>query len=172
VVDTDVSTFFGIDDLPAPSVCQAILTTELPLSLENPTEALCSLDKTDRLFFTHLHEAIQPRHVPLNDAAGSSPVITFTHHLLSMLGFTGKNGDHIIRRHQDMPLFMCGRNTHAIADLCVFHPSSETVLLLVKEDCRPNGRQYHYTSSRNGGEGGSTGEDPEAQLLAQAIAVF
>jgi hypothetical protein len=69
---------------------------------------------------------------------------------------------------------MYGQNTHAIADVCVFHPSSETVLLLVKEDCRPaGGRQYHYTPilSRNGGSTGE-GENPEAQLLAQAIAVF
>jgi hypothetical protein len=172
VVDTDVSTFFGIDELPSPSVSQGILTTELPPSLENPTEAFPSLDKTDRLFFTHLHEATHTRRVPLNDAADSSPIINFAYHLLNILGFTGRHGDHIVRRHQDMPLFMCGRNTQAVADLCIFHSSSETVLLLVKEDCRPIGRQYHYTPSRNGGESEPTGEDPEAQLLAQAIAVF
>jgi hypothetical protein len=179
VIDTDVATFFGINELPHPTVSQAILSTVLPpLSSEIPTDAFSSLDKADRLFFTYLHEAMQPRSVPLNDDAdSSSPVINFTYHLLNMLGFTGEEGDRIIRRHQDMPLFMCGQNTHAIADVCVFHPTSETVLLLVKEDCRPpaGGRPYHYTPTLSRDrDSGSTGEgqNPEAQLLAQAIAVF
>jgi hypothetical protein len=59
--------------------------------------------------------------------------------------------------------------TRALSQIYVFHPNSETVLLLVKEDCRPGGRQYHYTPSQNGG---STGENLEAQLLAETSAVF
>jgi hypothetical protein len=112
---------------------------------------------------------MRPRPAQLNDDTNSSPIINFTYHLLNLLGFTGEEGDRIIRRDQDMPMFMCGQNTHAVADLCVFHPNAETVLLLVKEDCRPGSRRYHYTPRRNGGP---TGEDPEAQLLAQAIAAF
>jgi hypothetical protein len=171
IVETDIVAFFGINELPCPAVSQAILTTVPPLS-EKPADAFSSLDKADRLFFTHLHEAMQLHSAPLNDDANSSPVINFTYHLLNMLGYTGEDGDRIVRRHQDMPLFMCGQNTHAVADACVFHPRSETVLLLIKEDTRPGGRQYHYTPSRNGGEDELIGEDPEAQLLAQAIAVF
>ncbi|KAF8230755.1 hypothetical protein L208DRAFT_1400023 [Tricholoma matsutake] len=169
VVDTDVATFFGINELPRPAISEAILATVLPSPSENPADALSSLDKDDRLFLTHLHEAIRPHHVVRNDDTNSSPVMNFAYHLLNMLGFTGDKGDRIVRRHQDMPLFMCGQYTHAVADVCVFHPNSETVLLLVKEDSLPDGPQSHGRSS---GEEESTRGDPEAQLLAQAIAVF
>jgi hypothetical protein len=40
------------------------------------------------------------------------------YHLLNTLGFTGEEGDRIIQRHRDVPLFMCGQNTYAIADVC------------------------------------------------------
>jgi hypothetical protein len=170
-VENDIATFFGTNALPRPAVSQAILTTGLPSSSENSTDAFSSLDKPDRLFFTHLREAMQPSTGVALNGDSNSPVINFTYHLLNTLGFTGEKGDRIVRRHQDMPLFMSGQNTLAVADVCVFHPNSETVLLLVKEDCRSGSRQYHYTS-QNGEEDGLIGEDPEAQLLAQAIAVF
>jgi hypothetical protein len=81
------------------------------------------------------------------------------------------DGDRIIRRYQDIPLFMCGRNTYATAEACVFHPNSETVLLLVKED-RSTEHQYRFSPGQKCGNGELQEENAEAQLLAQAIAVF
>ena len=166
VVDTDCATFFGTSELPIPSVSEAILTTAVQRSC---ADALPALDDPDRLFFTLLHEAIRPQTL-LSSSTNSSPVINFIYHLLNILGYNGVDGDRIIRRYQDMPLFMSGRNTYATAEACVFHPTSETVLLLVKEDRRSP--EHRLSSGQKCGKGGLQEEHPEAQLLAQAIAVF
>jgi hypothetical protein len=89
---------------------------------------LPALDDPDCLFFTLLHKAIHPQSLP-SDSLNSSPA------LLNILGYNGVDGNHIIQHCKDMPIFICGRNTYATEEACVFHPNSETVLLLVKEDC-------------------------------------
>jgi hypothetical protein len=81
-----------------------------------------------------------------------SAVDDFVAHLLGLLGYDVAN--RFIRQRKDIPLFMCGRHTHAKTDICVVD-RNHGFLLLMQEDKR------HLEEV-----------DPEPQLIAEAIAAF
>lgn len=135
----NMETFFGIDQLPPPTISQAVLIHEFPPAAVLP-------NKQDRLFFGLLQDA-------MTTAPGEeSAVDDFAAHLLSMLDYDSP-GRHI-RQHKDIPFFICGTASHTKTDVCVVDETRNTILL-VQED---NG--YLETV------------DPEAQLIAVAIATF
>lgn len=81
-----------------------------------------------------------------------SAVDDFVAHLLYILGYD--EPDRVIRQHKDIPFYICGHDSHAKTDVCVMD-QTQGILLLVQEDKR------HLERA-----------DPEAQLVAEAIAAF
>jgi len=120
VVNEDIITFFGIDQLPPPPVRQAILT-----NLDYPANGLP--DREDRLFFDYMHYAM------LTPPGEESAVDDFAAHILSMLQYD--EPDRVIRQRKDIPLFTCGSDMHAKTDVCVMDRRSG-IILLVQEDKR------------------------------------
>jgi hypothetical protein len=141
VTTQDVASFFGNPTLPQPAVHQVILINEA-----YPPNGIA--DKDDRKFFFYLEEAMGVSTVPLEESA----VDDFAAHVLGLLGFD--LADRFIRQRKDIPLFICGGQTHAKTDVCVVDRNLG-ILLLVQEDKR------HLE-----------GVDPEPQLIAEAIAAF
>ncbi|KAK0460509.1 uncharacterized protein EV420DRAFT_1641057 [Desarmillaria tabescens] len=85
--------------------------------------------------------------------AEETAVDDFTVRLFDMLGYTTR--DISLRTRKDIPLVICGESRRAKTDVCLLMNRSE-IILLVQGD------------KRNKDEGG----DPEAQLIAEAIATF
>ncbi|KAH9178554.1 hypothetical protein EDB89DRAFT_2239181 [Lactarius sanguifluus] len=84
-----------------------------------------------------------------------SAVVDFATHLLTLLDYVPRT--RMARTHTDIPLAICGQDHYAKTDVCVVDSDSDDTLLLIQEDkarktWRPN--------------------DPEAQLIAGAIAAF
>lgn len=83
-----------------------------------------------------------------------SAVDDFAVRLFDLLGYTTR---HIsLRTRKDIPLLICGEYRHAKTDVCLLANGTD-ILLLVQEDKRSF--EEH-------------GSDPEAQLIAEAIASF
>ncbi|KAF5376301.1 hypothetical protein D9615_008483 [Tricholomella constricta] len=174
IVDVDIASFFGIQELPTPSVSPAVLNSKVSYPQQpQPSYTHTALTNEERLFFHYLQAAMDPG--PDQDAA----VVDFTLHLLHLLGFTQPNPSkqhpeeaggerRVLRRNYDLPLFMCGRTVHAIADICLLVPSArmhhgDTVLLLAKAS---------PTTITTSSASSTSASAAEAQLFAQAIAAF
>ena len=80
-----------------------------------------------------------------------SAVDDFAVLLLRALGYNTRG--RVLRTRKDIPLVICGENSHAKVDVCIIDQNE--ISLLVQEDKR------HMDNS-----------DPEPQLIAQAIAAF
>lgn len=123
------------------------------------------------MFFSHLQAASV-----LSDDQESA-VRDFTAHLLHLLGYTEPNPSkqhpeqasherRVIQKDYDLPLFMCGRTVHALADVCLLIPDmdnhhSDTILLIAKAS--PACSSPTTNASASG---------VEARLIAQAIAAY
>ena len=120
VVNEDLVTFFGTGQLPPPTVRTTILTNE-----SYPAAGLPNNE--DRLFFLYMHEAML--HSP-----GESAVDDFAAHLLKMIRYDQPNS--LIRQRKDIPLYMCGSNVRAKADVCVvdYSPENKGIFFLMQED--------------------------------------
>lgn len=167
IVDTDVPTFFGIQRLPAPSVSPVVLC--LKGSPSQPTHSHTALTNEERVFFASLQAASVPSDV--QDAA----IRDFTSHLLRLLGYTQPHSfmqqtsheRRVVLRDYDLPLYMCGRTVHALADVCLLsrntfaHHGSDTVLLIA------NASPTTRSSTTN-----ASASCAEARLVAQAIAAY
>jgi len=130
-----------------------------------------ALTNEERLFFSHLQAASV-----LSDDQESA-VRDFTAHLLHLLGYTEPNPSkqhpeqasherRVIQKDYDLPLFMCGRTVHALADVCLLIPDmdnhhSDTILLIAKAS--PACSSPTTNASASG---------VEARLIAQAIAAY
>jgi hypothetical protein len=139
VTPQSVANFFGDPTLPQPPVHQVILDNR-----KYPPNGIA--DRNDRNFFFYLEEAMA------TPPGEESAVADFTAHVFGLLGYDGANC--FIRQRKDIPLFICGGQTHAKSDVCVVD-RNHRILLLVQEDKRHLG-----------------GGDPEPQLIAEAIAAF
>ncbi|RDB16335.1 hypothetical protein Hypma_003072 [Hypsizygus marmoreus] len=196
IVDVDIPTFFPgltLSTLPQPDLSPALFHTKcttLPQSPNpHPPHAHEVLSTADQLFFTLLHMAMVP------GPEQSTAILDFTAYLLHVLGYTqpqphkptDEDSDEqqriVVRREHDLPLFMCGRTVHAIADLCLLRTSTDphhtpTVLLLAKAVPTPPSPAISSASiasvdSFSSSSGSSTPHpDPEPPLIAQAIATF
>ena len=102
-------------------------------------------DKDDRNFFFYLEEVMA---IPPGE---ESAVDDFAAHLLALLSYD--DASRFIRQRKDIPLFMCGGQTHAKTGVCVV--DRNLGILHVQEDKR------HLEEV-----------DPEPQLIAEAIAAF
>jgi hypothetical protein len=138
VTSQDVATFFGNPIIPQPAVHPLILTTEQYTDGRG--------DREVQNFLYYLREVMA---VPPGE---ESAVDDFAAHLLRITKYDTLS--HFIRQRKDIPLFMCGVQTHAKTDVCVVS-ADQTILLLVQEDKR------HLATV-----------DAEPQLIAEAIAAF
>ncbi|KAK0221372.1 hypothetical protein IW262DRAFT_1373266 [Armillaria fumosa] len=140
VVDEDVATFFGLPNLPAPTVD--------PIILNNPDKPPGPITRSTRLFFRYLKDTTE-RFPP--GAATKSAVDDFASYLLGMLGYD--EPDRVIHQRMEIGFIMCGMRVDAKPGICVL--DDDGYLLLVQEDNR------HMSV-----------DDPEPQLIAEAIAAF
>ena len=136
VVYQDAATFFERPDLPQPRIIPDVLTALDP----NDT-----VDDNAYELLRHMDLAMSPA------PAEESAVDDFAILLLRALGYTGRG--RVFRSRKDIPLVICGENSHAKTDVCIVDDNE--ILLLVQEDKR------HMENS-----------DPEPQLIAEAIAAF
>ena len=83
--------------------------------------------------------------------AEESAVDDFAVYLLTLLGYVPRS--RMTRTRSDIPLIICGEQCHAKTDVCIV--DADDILLLVQEDKRHKERK-----------------DPEAQLVAEALAAF
>jgi hypothetical protein len=107
-------------------------------------------DKDSRYAIRYMDIAMNPR------PGEESAVADFTMHILKILDYesaSGHTGDRILRTRKDIPLLMCGAWTYAKTDVCLL--DEQQIVLLVQED------KCHIKT-----------EDPNAQLIAEAIAAF
>ncbi|KAH9051165.1 hypothetical protein EDB83DRAFT_1326156 [Lactarius deliciosus] len=143
VTSQDVATFFGNPTLPPSSLHRVILENEI-----YPPGGIA--DRDDRKFFFYLELAM--RNPPTEGT-----VEEFAAHLLGLLGYDDiVAGGRIlgrICRQKHIPLFMCGGYTHAKSNVCVANQNAKIFLLVQEQEEKE-------------------GVDPEAQLIAQAIAAF
>jgi len=91
----------------------------------------------------------------MSPRSGESAVDDFAAGLFRALGYAKRN--RVARTRRDLSLLICGEFRHAQTDVCIVDRDKNDILLLVQEDKRFE-------------EGG--GGDPEAQLIAEAIAAF
>ncbi|KAJ3518171.1 hypothetical protein NLJ89_g2 [Agrocybe chaxingu] len=102
------------------------------------------LSKSDRQFFQYLRAA---EHA----TSGESAVDDFAAFILRMLDYDDE--DRVVRLRKEISFYMAGERVGAKADVCVMNDLD--YLLLVKEDKRQQ-----------------SSDDPEPQLIAEAIAAY
>lgn len=111
----DTKAFFGIIDLPRPSVDPVILQ-----HIDLPPDLDLELPDNLRLFFVYLHDSTD-KHQPAS-------VDDFTHHLLNrVMKFTGVRG--LTRRRATFPFIMSGRRVKAIANVSVRRGDYQVMLV-------------------------------------------
>jgi len=88
----------------------------------------------------------------MSPRSGESAVDNFAAGLFRALGYAKRN--RVARTRRDLSLLICGEFRHAQTDVCIVDHDQNDILLLVQ-----------------GFEEGGGG-DPEAQLIAEAIAAF
>lgn len=141
VVAKTVQQFFGVDadQLPVPSVNRVIFE-----NVECPNGPI---ETNDREFFDYLNEAMS---IAPNE---ESAVDDFAAHLLKLLGYNSPG--RLVRQRKHIPFYICGTDSHAKTDVCVYDRIMG-ILLLMQEDKRFM----------------ELAVNPEPQLIAEAIAAF
>jgi hypothetical protein len=117
VENQDAATFFGMENLPLPSVDPALLTATDPEDSPNDD----------------VYEFLRLMDLAMNLNPGEeSAVDDFAAKLLRTLHYSpmGK----VIRARKDIPLVICGENRHAKTDVCILDKNE--IILLVQEDKR------------------------------------
>jgi len=132
----NAATFFGLNPLPQPAVAAEVL---------NNISADDMVNDANYKLLRYMDLAMDP--VPAEESA----VDDFAVHLLSLLGYVPRT--RMLRTRADIPLVVCGEQSHAKTDVCIV--DSDDILLLIQEDKR------HKEP-----------KDPEPQLIAEAIAAF
>jgi hypothetical protein len=144
VISENVATFFGNVDLPSPT------TTIRPVILAYETYPAAGLptdEWNDHSFFRYLEDAMD---IPPEE---NSRVALFAHHLLKLLKYG--SSESYLQFRREIPLYICSANTLAQTDVCLIEYPTKRNILIVQEDKR-------YLE----------GNDPEPQLIAEAIAAF
>ena len=116
--------------------------------LLNSLDAAQAVDDRNAELLHLLDMAMTPR-------LGESAVNDFAAVLFRATGYAAR--DRVARTRRDLTLVICGEFRHAQTDVCIVDRGRNDILLLVQEDKRFE-------------EG--EGVDPEAQLIAEAIATF
>ncbi|KAM6492005.1 hypothetical protein JOM56_012643 [Amanita muscaria] len=120
--------------------------TVSPVILDNLEEPAGSLHKADMDFFAYMEDAMTSEESFVDD---------FAAFLLKMMGYD--EGRRVIHLRKKMGFEMCGQRVDAKTDVCVMKRpgSGAKYLLLMQEDAR------HMSK-----------DDPEPQLIAEAVAAF
>ncbi|KAF8128134.1 hypothetical protein EV363DRAFT_1418142 [Boletus edulis] len=113
-------------------------------------DAADATNEQNAKFLTLLHNVYFP-------FSGESAVVDFAVELFEVLGYTNRH--RVVNIWVDLPFVICGEIRNAKSDVCLVDREHgfEDILLVVQEDKRFIGVQD---------------VDPEAQLIAQAIAAF
>jgi hypothetical protein len=98
-------------------------------------------------------ELINYLDLAMNPEMGESAVIDFTFQLFRPLGYV--HPEQLAIKRVDLPLFICGENKHAEADVCIIDYTSKHILLVQAVE-----RLKHEPVNA------------PAQLVAEAVAVF
>ncbi|KAF8965959.1 hypothetical protein BDZ97DRAFT_1729627 [Flammula alnicola] len=119
-----------------------------PIILNNLDTPPGPITRSTRLFFRYLKDTTErfPPGPPTEAA-----IDDFVSHLLGLLGYD--EPDRVIHQRMEIGFIMCGTRVDAKPDICVL--DDDGYLLLVQAD-------KHHTSA----------DDPEPQLIAEAIAAF
>jgi len=144
VSTVNIQTFFGIPNLPQ--------TTVSPVILNNMEEPIGGppLLKSELDFFSYLEDAMA---IPPEEESSVDDFVAF---ILRLMNYN--DGRRLIRLRKELGFEMCGQRVDAQTDVCITERSPTTgvrYLLLVQEDKRHISR-----------------DDPEQQLVAEAIAAF
>ncbi|KIJ31389.1 hypothetical protein M422DRAFT_185989 [Sphaerobolus stellatus SS14] len=118
-----------------------------PIILNNLDPPPGPVAKSTRLFFRYLKDAME--RFP-QGALTESAVDSFAAYLLGLLDYD--EPDRVVHQRLEIGFVMCGSRVDAKPDVCVM---DENYLLLVQEDKRR-----------------ASVDDPESQLIAEAIAAF
>jgi hypothetical protein len=143
IVEQSYAPFFETAELPA--VSQDIRSF---VETSNRYAAIQANDVETYKLLHHLDLVQNP------EVGEESAVDTFASMLLSKLGYA--SGFRIILLQQSLPLLMCGSNCNAQTCLCICD-NNDIIILLAQED----------TKRLDNGN-----DDPESQLIAEAIAAF
>ena len=87
---------------------------------------------------------------------GKAAVIDFTVQLFKDLGYVHR--ERLAHRRMDLPLFICGEDRNARADVCIVDHSQNSIHLLVHADKRSEHGELEFNAG--------------AQLVAVAVAAF
>jgi len=119
----DPLSFFGVQELPQPSVDQELL----------------SILEAKDMQQDHLAELINHLDLTMIPDQNETAVDDFAAQLLRFLGYARRN--RVARTQVDLPLLICGENRNAKTDVCIVDRSQNEVILLVQEAKRlePNG---------------------------------
>ena len=147
VVSENVAAFFGNADLPSPTttIRPVILAYETYPAAGLPTESTDECDDNELFRLMEKAMKITP--------GENSTVVSFAHRLLWLLKYGSL--EHYLHLRMDIPLYMCSANTLTQPDICLVEYPTQRNVLLFQEDKR------HLE-----------GNDPEPQLIAEAIAAF
>lgn len=117
----DVQQFFGVAQLPAPTVA--------PVILNHGDRPNGQLSKTERQFFSRLNNA------SFHPVDVESTVGDFAKMLLEMLNFDDENlvVERLVRSRVEMTFIMCGQKAWAKADLVLAEQPSQFILLVAED---------------------------------------
>ncbi|KZT04744.1 uncharacterized protein LAESUDRAFT_657346 [Laetiporus sulphureus 93-53] len=115
----NATAFFGVEDLPPPSIDQEVLTT---LDAAN----MASVPNAVLINLLDLAMAPEPN--------GESAVDDFAVALFTNLGYV--NQHRVARTRKNIPFLICGERRYAKADVCLIDRRENDILLVVQEDKR------------------------------------
>lgn len=119
----DALTFFGVQQLPEPSVDPELLSNV----------------SADAMQQDHHAELINLLDLAMVPSYGESAVNDFTVELFRILGYVRR--DRVARTRKDLHLLICGEYRHAKTDVCLIDHSQNDIILLVQEDKRIEDRE-------------------------------
>ncbi|KAF5327560.1 hypothetical protein D9619_004824 [Psilocybe cf. subviscida] len=142
IVEHDIQTFFRVSDLPVPQ--------GIPHVIWNNARAPAGpLSKTERLFFAYIENALL---APLGKA---SHAVKFVRFLLGLLDYDA-DPNRVLHSGKDIWFVNAGVETYAMTDVAVIERVGGQLYYNLLVQCHDH----------------TAGCDPEAQLVAQAIAAF
>lgn len=119
----DALTFFGITQLPAPTVDAELL----------------NVDNADAMLQDRHAELINLLDLAMVSSNGESAVGDFVVELFKIMGYVRRN--QVARTRKDLHLLICGEYRHAKTDVCIVDRSQNDILVLVQEDKRLEDRE-------------------------------
>lgn len=142
----DPLTFFGLKELPQPSVDQELFS-----------HVDSSTIQRDHLAQAQTAQLIDYLDLAMTPDEGQSGVVDFTRVLFKALNYS--YGTRLARTRVDLPLLICNESRHAKTDVCIFDSPQKNILLVVQANKRSEREEPEPNNART-------------QLVAAAVAAF